>query len=58
MKVSNSKSSNTLCNGCGNKILKGQDMLDIGMFGGFQSRIWVKLCRNCVHKAYKEMFNY
>jgi len=58
MQVKKSISSNTICNGCGFKIKSGYDMLDLGMFGGYKSLRWVKLCRSCVHQAHKMFFNY
>ena len=53
-----SRSSNTKCNGCNEYIKYGQEMISLGRFGGFHSMSWVKLCRDCIHKSYKEMFNY
>ena len=58
MEVLKSKSSNNICNGCKNNIKISDDMLWLGIFGGWNSKVRIKLCRNCVHKAYKEMFNY
>lgn len=52
-----SASSCTKCSGCGNNIKCGDDLLNIGYYGGRFSS-WVKLCRDCVHKAHRMMYNY
>ena len=57
MQVKKSISSSTKCNGCGFKIKIGDDMLSLGSFG-YRYVTWVKLCRNCVHKAHQQLFNY
>ena len=53
-----SRSGNTKCNGCDEYIKTGDDMISLGKFGGWHSMRWIKICRNCVHKAYKQLFNY